>query len=89
MTLSEKQNIGFKLDFMTLTCTFLSKPCDKRDWVYNYDYFYTNCYTWNTGRDSSGSARPLRQINEAGSDRGFRLELFVGSDDYDHTKFDN
>ncbi len=55
--------------------------------VYNYDYFYTNCYTWNSGYDKNGNKVELKTISEDGSDRSFKLELFVGREDLDYTKF--
>lgn len=73
-------NLGFTIDYMLLTCYFNNIPCNSSDFVWRYDYDYTNCYTFNSGYDMNGNPVPIKQVNEAGSDRSLKLELFIGDD---------
>ena len=76
------QNLGFQFSYMILTCYFNNLPCNESDFIWRYDYDYTSCYTFNSGFDRYGNKIPLKQINEAGSDGGLKLELFLGDDKY-------
>ena len=76
------EHLGFELPYMILTCYFNNLPCNASDFVWTYDYDYTNCYTFNSGFSSNGSQIPIKQSNEAGPDGAFKLELFLGDDEY-------
>ena len=39
-----------------------------------------NCYRFNSGYDQSGNKVPVKQMNEAGSDRSFNLQLYLGDE---------
>ena len=76
------QQLGFQMSYMILTCYFNNLPCNESDFVWLYNYDYTSCYTFNSGFDRYGNKVPTKQINEAGSDGGLKLELFLGDDQY-------
>lgn len=40
-------NIGFKIDYMLLTCYFNNVPCNQSDFRWLYDFDYTNCWQFN------------------------------------------
>jgi hypothetical protein len=73
-------NFGFSLDYMLLTCQFNGYSCNKSDFITRYNYDYGNCFTFNSGYDSNGNQIPIKQISEAGSDKSFKIELFLGDE---------
>jgi len=77
---SSRINMGFSLDYMMLTCQFNGYTCNTSDFITTYNYDYGNCYTFNSGFDSNGNKMPIKQISEAGSDKSFKLELFLGDE---------
>ena len=74
----QKRNLGFDLDFMFLFCKFNNVPCNQSDFLFFYNYDYTNCFTFNSGFDRDGNRVPVRMISEAGTDKSFQLALFLG-----------
>lgn len=86
LTSKQVRDLGFDIDYMMLSCLYDNKPCNSSDFVWRYDFDYTNCYTFNSGYDQDGNTVPIKYINEAGSDKSLRLELFLG-DDYKQTQF--
>lgn len=82
LNVTQIQNLGFDLNYMILTCYFNNLPCNSSDFIWRYDYDYTNCFTFNSGYDKYGNKVPIKQSNEAGPDGALKLELFLGDDDY-------
>jgi hypothetical protein len=80
LTITEKRKFGFEIDYMLLTCYFNDKPCYPSDFVWHYDFAYGSCYTFNSGFDQQGNPVEIKKMNEAGSDRSFKLELFLGDE---------
>ena len=80
LTVADKRKFGFEISYMLLTCFFNDKPCTANDFTWHYDFSYGNCFTFNSGYNSSGSKIPILKMNEPGSDRSFKLELFLGDD---------
>ena len=83
---SHQANLGFTLDYMLLNCQFNGYSCNQSDFITTYNYDYGNCFTFNSGYDSNGSQIPIKQISEAGSDKSFKIELFLG-DEFVQSKF--
>ncbi|CAF0708693.1 unnamed protein product [Brachionus calyciflorus] len=83
----DKKLVGFTIDDMLLSCLFNDKPCDSQDFILFYDFDYVNCYTFNSGYDQNGTKIPIKKINEAGTDRSLKLELYLGLDRFNLTKF--
>ena len=79
-TLSDasKRRLGFEIDYMLLTCFYNDKRCTSKDFIWRWDYKYGNCFTFNSGFDASGKNVPILKMSEPGSDRSFKLELFLG-----------
>jgi hypothetical protein len=86
LTDNQRRQLGFDIDYMLLTCYFNDIPCNSSDFVWRYDFDYTNCFTFNSGFDSNGNRVPIKQMNEAGSDRSLRIELFLG-DEFSQGKY--
>ncbi|CAF0708691.1 unnamed protein product [Brachionus calyciflorus] len=80
LTWQQIRQFGFEIDFMLLTCFYNDKPCNASDFVWVYDFDFGNCFTFNSGNDQKGNKVPIRLMNEPGSDRSFKLELFLGDE---------
>lgn len=80
LTESDRRSFGYDIDYMLLTCFFNDKPCNSSDFIWRYDFNYGNCYTFNSGYDKNGNKVAIRKITEPGSDRSFKLELFLGDE---------
>ena len=68
-----RQQLGFYLDDMLLSCTFGVFNCTSNDFTLLKSYEYGNCYTFNGDRNSR-----FKTISAAGSDYGLQIELFSG-----------
>lgn len=80
LTNAQKRSFGFEMDYMLLTCFYNDKPCTSKDFVWHYDFLYGNCFTFNSGYDQNGGKIPILKMSEPGSDRSFKLELFLGDE---------
>jgi acid-sensing ion channel 2 len=77
---SARSQLGFSLDYMQLRCQFNGIQCNRSEITRTYNFDYGNCYTFNSGYDSNGNKIPIKQISQAGSDKSFQLELFLGDE---------
>jgi hypothetical protein len=68
-----RENLGFYLDDMLVSCSFGVYNCSSSDFVLLQTYDYGNCYTFNSAFNSS-----IKTISAAGSEHGLQLELFAG-----------
>jgi hypothetical protein len=80
LTTEQKRKFGFEIDYMLLTCYYNDIKCNSSDFIWRYDFNYGNCFTFNSGFDQNGRKVPILKINEPGSDRSFKLELFLGDE---------
>jgi hypothetical protein len=74
-----RAQLGFDLEDMLLNCFFDEQLCYETDFKWGYDLNLGNCYTFNSGLNSS-SDKPeplLRESNKAGSKYGLVLHLFL------------
>ncbi|RNA24440.1 amiloride-sensitive sodium channel subunit gamma-like isoform X4, partial [Brachionus plicatilis] len=78
-----KQEIlkSFSLPFekMFVSCLYNLQPCDQDVWEWYYDYYYGNCFRFNTGKNSKGENTQIKHTNREGKSYGLMIELFVGS----------
>jgi hypothetical protein len=79
-------DFGFTLDYILLKCQFNGFICNESDFIKTINYDFGNCFTFNSGFDSFGNKMPIKTISEAGSDKSFQLELFLG-DEYLQSEF--
>lgn len=77
---AEIRKFGFEIDFMLFRCFFNNIACNASDFIWLFDFDYGNCFTFNSGYDQKGNKVPIRKINEPGSERSFKLELFLGDE---------
>ncbi len=68
-----RKSLGLSIKDMLVSCTFNSIECSDDNFIWLYDTYYGNCYTFNaTGND---------QISQSGKFTGLNMELFVGIPD--------
>ncbi len=75
---SFKRSLSFSLNESLISCSINLETCSISDFVWTFDPLYGNCYSLNTGFNSSGNSIDLIKINKAGNLHGLRLELFIG-----------
>lgn len=75
---ADAEKIGLTLDDMLISCDFLDASCNLSDFVYSFNSFYGNCYSFNNGYYPDGTSREIAQVTKTGSLDGFYLELYVG-----------
>ena len=80
LTSAQKRSFGFEINYMLLTCFYNDKPCTSNDFIWRYNFVYGNCFTFNSGYDNDGKKIPILKMTEPGSDRSFKLELFLGDE---------
>ena len=67
------KSLGFHIEDMLISCSFLGVSCSASDFTYLNSYEYGSCYTFN-GANSTN----IKQISNAGSKHGLSLELSTG-----------
>lgn len=82
-----KNSIGFCLKDMLLSCYFNDQECHDSDFVPFYDFDFVNCFTFNSGYDKYGNKVPIKVVNLQGTDLGLKLELYLGLDKANLTRF--
>ena len=73
----EKRKLGHDLNDILFECKFNDNPCKASDFTWSYDVKYGNCFTFNSGVDSSEKKVGLKKSNLAGPNFGLRLTLYV------------
>lgn len=77
--------IGHLFEDMVLSCTYRGVPCRNFTsfvWKSFWHYKYGNCYTFNSGKTSSGSNARVLKSNKPGPSHGLNLELNIEQEDY-------
>jgi amiloride-sensitive sodium channel subunit beta len=83
-----QKKFGKKLDYILIICIFNFDECNlTQDFEYYYDFWYGNCFRYNSGRNMNGENTPRKQISVNGISNGFELELFIGRVDQNNYIF--
>lgn len=77
LTNDDKKRLGHNLEDILIECYFNGYPCYVNDFVWSFDEFYGNCYTFNSGLDSYGNKTILKESSIAGPNNGLQLLLYV------------
>ncbi len=72
LTDTDRQSLGSPFDEFVISCIFNSFFCDNSNWVWYFDYYYGNCWRFNSGVDNNGS-----QIDKLVSTKGGRWNGLV------------
>jgi hypothetical protein len=74
--------MGYTIQKMLISCKYDAETCDQEDFLKVKSQIFNSCYSFNRGRNSSGSVAPIRKTKRAGMLNGFRAELFMGAPEY-------
>jgi hypothetical protein len=74
-----KKSVSYPFNESLLSCMINTNNCSPSDFEWSFDPIYGNCYSFNTGFNSSGNSINLIKISKAGNINGLRLELFIGN----------
>jgi hypothetical protein len=72
-----KKALGHSLDDVLIGCKFNYLACTSADFSWEYDKNYGNCYSFNSGSNSSGQKVDLKMSSLAGFSYGLQLDLYV------------
>ena len=73
-----KKKLVHPFDDILIYCSFGYKQCTSADFVWRYDPVYGNCYSFNSGFNSTGSAIDLKKSYIPGAAFGLSLLVYVG-----------
>jgi hypothetical protein len=73
----QKKSLSHRLDDTLLSCLFEYKSCNANDFYWEWDSHYGNCYSFNSGFNSSGENVELRKTYIDGSTFGLQIEFYV------------
>ena len=72
-----KQKLGHSLEDILLFCQFSQMKCSSKDFLWSYHRFFGNCFTFNTGFNSTGHKIKLKESIRAGVDLGLSLVFYA------------
>jgi hypothetical protein len=72
-----KKSIGHSIDDILIGCKFNYQSCSSADFLWEYDKIYGNCYSFNSGFNSTGHRVELKKSSLAGYSYGLQLDLYV------------
>ena len=70
------------LEKILWNCEFNGQPCSASDFSWIWDPVYGNCYSFNSGFNSSGSTMSYKESLLPGAQFGLKLDIYVGYIDY-------
>ena len=73
----EKKKLSHNLEDILIECWFNGIQCNANDFVWSHDETYGNCYTFNSGFDSTKRKVNLRQSTISDPNFGLQLILYV------------
>jgi hypothetical protein len=68
-----RKKLGHSLEDILFKCQYNNEPCSSRDFERNFDYFYGNCYTFNSGRVHDR----IKKSFLAGNQFGLKLDVYA------------
>ena len=74
---SFKQQLGHSLHDSLFSCVFNLEECKADDFAWEWDSYYGNCYSFNSGISSSGSRIDLKGSNLAGDQFGLQMDVYA------------
>ena len=73
----DKKLLAHSFEDILISCQFNYQKCDASDFLWSFDPYYGNCYSFNTGFNSSGHRVALKESSVSGWLFGLQLELYV------------
>jgi len=68
----DKKKLGHDLNDILFDCLFDGNLCDSQNFTWSYDTIFGNCYTFNSGDEST-----LRKSTIGGPDYGLQMRLYI------------
>ena len=75
LSIEEEKRLGHDWNDILILCTFNSNQCDSSDFIWSYDEYYGNCFTFNSGLKSNESL--IEESSIFGPFYGLSLILYV------------
>ena len=75
----DKKSLGQDLKDSLLGCAFNLDKCSSNDFSWYYDAFFGNCYSFNSGFNSTGQRRDDSVSYLAGNWHGLQVDYYVRS----------
>ena len=72
-----KMSLSHSLDDTLIMCQFNYEKCSTRDFIWTWDNYYGNCFSFNSGFNSSSQQIELKKSNLAGYSFGLELDFYV------------
>ena len=87
LSIENQKKLGLELKELINDCHFNNEACNyTNDFVWFYDFFFGNCFTFNSGKDANGVLIGQKNIFNIGKDFGLKLKVFTGNYIYpEHT----
>jgi hypothetical protein len=77
----ERQKLSHSLNDILIYCYFNGQQCTASDFIWKWDPLYGNCYSFNSGFNSSGSRVDFKESFLPGAVFGLQLTVYVGYND--------
>ena len=79
LTIDHKKKIGYEINETILACTFNLEICDLSEFQSYYDFFYGNCFVFNSFKENTEKdSSKLKNVSFVRKIHGLHLDLFVG-----------
>ena len=79
---AQRQLLVHPLADIMWSCELNGQPCSASDFSWRWDPLYGNCYSYNSGLNSSGSTMSFKESLLPGAQFGLKLDIYVGYNDY-------
>jgi hypothetical protein len=77
----ERQKLSHSLSDILISCNFNGQLCTPSDFIWKWDPVFGNCYSFNSGFNSSGSRVDFKESFLPGTLFGLQLAVYVGYND--------
>jgi hypothetical protein len=75
---ASRKLLGHPLEDILWYCKFNGQFCSPSDFTWRWDPLYGNCYSFNSGYNSSGAKKSYQQSLLPGAVFGLKLDVYVG-----------
>ena len=76
---TQQRMLSHTLEEVLFICKFNQETCSADDFSWHFDPYYGNCWSFNSGLNSTGHSVDVKQSFMAGSAFGLQLEIYVNS----------
>ena len=77
LSFNEKKKLGHDLNDTLIKCKFNHYECDSSYFIWSFDEFFGNCFTFNSRANTNVTNFDLKSSTLSGQDYGFQLILYV------------